>query len=273
MQRLNENMAVQFDFGQNWQNYSANLVDNERINEAKRSILGLLPQEEIINRKILDIGCGSGIFAIAFLLLGAGEVLGTDINRKSINTANENLKYVDDSNQRSKIKFMVDDILNSKILNGDKYDIVYSWGVLHHTGKMYQAIDNALNIVNKDGHCVIAIYNRHWSSPLWRIIKHTYNISPSMIKKILILLFYFIIYMAKLAVTRKNPLNKERGMNFYYDVVDWVGGYPYEYAGKEQIKRYVESKGFVMKKFVKAKVPTGCNEFVFQKSLLHKSLF
>jgi 2-polyprenyl-6-hydroxyphenyl methylase/3-demethylubiquinone-9 3-methyltransferase len=72
--------------------------------------------------------------------------------------------------------------------------------------------------------------------------------------------------MAKLIVTRKNPFKKQkRGMSFYYDVIDWVGGYPYEYADKDEVINYVEKLGFKCIKLVKPLVPTGCNEFVFQK--------
>ena len=49
-----------------------------------------------------------------------------------------------------------------------------------------------------------------------------------------------------------------------YDVIDWIGGYPYEYASKDEIKNFVEGKGFRLVKFNKAAVLTGCNEFIFE---------
>jgi hypothetical protein len=77
--------------------------------------------------------------------------------------------------------------------------------------------------------------------------------------------FYAVIYVAKFIVTGTNPLKMNRGMNFYFDVVDWIGGYPYEHASKEQIVEFFEQNGFVLKRFVKAQVGTGCNEFVFTR--------
>ena len=58
---------------------------------------------------------------------------------------------------------------------------------------------------------------------------------------------------------------KERGMSPWRDVVDWVGGYPYEYASIDEVVESLKSKGFRIRKAIPAKVPTGCNEFVFEK--------
>jgi 2-polyprenyl-6-hydroxyphenyl methylase/3-demethylubiquinone-9 3-methyltransferase len=99
------------------------------------------------------------------------------------------------------------------------------------------------------------------------MIKRFYNIAPAIIQKLMIWIFFVIIAAAKLIVTRKSPFRKQkRGMSFYYDVIDWVGGYPYEYADKEEIISYVEKRGFKCIKCVKPAVPTGCNEFVFLKT-------
>jgi len=86
---------------------------------------------------------------------------------------------------------------------------------------------------------------------------------PKIVQQLMAWIFYIIIALAKLIVTRKNPFKKKRGMNFYHDVIDWLGGYPYEYASKDEIINYVESKSFTCVKFVKPVVPTGCDEFVF----------
>ena len=71
-------------------------------------------------------------------------------------------------------------------------------------------------------------------------------------------------------VTRRNPLEQTRGMNFFYNVIDWVGGYPYEYASIKEIERLLNQQGFVMVRVIPAQVPTGCNEFVFRKSQLQQ---
>jgi 2-polyprenyl-6-hydroxyphenyl methylase/3-demethylubiquinone-9 3-methyltransferase len=101
---------------------------------------------------------------------------------------------------------------------------------------------------------------------MWKVLKWLYNHVPVILQRMLVLLFGMVIYLAKLVVTRQNPLNKTRGMDFWYDVVDWIGGYPYEHATAQKIRDYVEALGLQHRKTIPPTVPTGCNEFVFIKS-------
>lgn len=130
---------------------------------------------------------------------------------------------------------------------------------------MYEAITNASDLVETGGYFAISIYNKHWSSSAWKWIKWSYNISPALVQKLLIRFFYLIIYFAKLIVTGKDPLNEQRGMDFLHNVVDWIGGYPSEYASIDRITKFVNKLGFETLKINPAYVPTGCNEFVFRR--------
>ena len=130
---------------------------------------------------------------------------------------------------------------------------------------MELAVRHAASLVRPGGFLVIAIYNRHWSSRPWLAIKYAYCKAPGFLRRALVGLLYPVIYVAKLMVTRRNPTRQQRGMDFFYDVVDWVGGYPYEYASREEMVAMVEPLGFRGVAFAPAQVPTGCNEFVFQK--------
>jgi len=151
--------------------------------------------------------------------------------------------------------------------DGDgKFDIVHSWGVQHHTGDMHLALRNATSLVAEKGYFDTAIYNKHWSSRTWRIIKKLYCVSPSIIKLFMICTMYPLIFLAKFIVTGKNPFKQERGMDFFYNVVDWIGGYPYEYASIDELISFLNTLGFdcIYKKL--ATVPTGCNEFIFKRT-------
>lgn len=251
---------MQFNFGKNWQAYSDDVLNSGKFTESKESLRNLIGEEKISECRFLDIGCGSGIFALAAKEFGAKEVIGIDISKESVDAAQKNAQKfnVDDVN------FYKKSIFDEDVKDLGKFDIVYSWGVLHHTGDMYRAIKKSVELVENDGLFVLAIYNKHWSSPLWKIIKYSYNKMPKILQKLYIYAFAGIIFIAKFLVTRKNPLKKKRGMNFYYDVIDWVGGYPYEYASKREIVDFIESNDFKLVKFVGATVPTGCNEFVFK---------
>lgn len=93
-----------------------------------------------------------------------------------------------------------------------------------------------------------------------------YNVSPGFVRKLIVAINYWVIFVAKWSVTRQDPHKKERGMDFYHDVVDWVGGYPYEHASQTEITQWLSEMGFSLIDCFPAKVPTGCNEFVFQKT-------
>jgi 2-polyprenyl-6-hydroxyphenyl methylase/3-demethylubiquinone-9 3-methyltransferase len=109
---------------------------------------------------------------------------------------------------------------------------------------------------------MIAIYNKHWSSPFWRVIKWFYNKVGVFWRRILIAIFTPIIFFAKFLVTLKNPLKMARGMDFMHNITDWVGGYPYEYASVSEMKKRLEGYGFSILSVRAATVPTGCNEYV-----------
>ncbi len=145
------------------------------------------------------------------------------------------------------------------------YDVVHSWGVLHHTGDMDLAVRNSASLVRPGGHFVVALYNRHWSSLPWLGIKYAYCKSPAFAQKLFVTALTPVIYAAKWMVTRGDPRKQARGMDFFYNVVDWVGGYPYEYANREEVLRLIEPLGFRCVHFIPSEVPTGCNEFVFQR--------
>lgn len=252
----------QFNFGENWLDFSNQFVDEGKIIEAEKSLQNLVGEEKIKDKSLIDIGCGSGIFAIAAKRLGSKEVIGIDISAESIEAAKLNKsKFL----PCEKVMFYQKSILDKDYLDIGSFDIVYSWGVLHHTGRMYEAISNSLQLVKKDGLFVIAIYNKHWSSWGWKIVKYIYNIVPVFLKKIMVYFLSFPILAAKFLVTGKNPLKMRRGMSFYYNIIDWLGGYPYEYASPKEIVDFVEKRGFKIQKITKPKVPTACSEFVFAK--------
>lgn len=252
-----------FDFGANWQAFSAEHVDEERLAHAARSLQGLLGRERLDGMTVLDVGCGSGLFAIAAYGLGAKRVVGVDINPRSVAASEANLARLSPG---APIEFRQLSALDGPAMAGlGQFDLVYAWGSLHHTGAMWQAIRNSAGLVAPGGTLVLAIYNRHLTSPAWLAIKWLYNQVPAPVQRLMAVVFAAIIYLAKFAVTRRNPLEKERGMDFWYDVIDWVGGYPYEYATPAEVDRFAEGLGLRIRRLVPAQVPTGCNELVFKR--------
>ncbi|MCL4531122.1 MAG: methyltransferase domain-containing protein [Chloroflexi bacterium] len=250
-----------FRFGENWASFSRQL-DETRLEEAMASLTSLFGQGALKGKSFLDIGCGSGLFSIAASRLGAQPVVGIDVDRISVETSQQNASNWDGN----KISFRHISVLDKeqvKLLG--EFDVVYSWGVLHHTGDMKQALNNAALLVRPGGSLMIAIYNRHWSSPAWKFIKWLYNHAGRFGQRMIIWIFTPVIFLAKWFTTFKNPFKMRRGMDFMHNIIDWVGGYPYEYASVSEITVALKQLGFRVAQTHPANVPTGCNEFVCVK--------
>lgn len=259
----------QFDFGENWLSFSKSALDEGKVSEAERCFCELFAGIELEGRSFLDIGFGQGLGLLNAAKRGA-SVLGCDINPKCATALERNRRFF--PGVSDPIPTVIGSILDEEILkhirnlsSNGTFDIVHSWGVLHHTGNMPGAIANASTLVKADGLLIIAIYNKHWSSPFWTYIKRAYVGSPKWIRAILITLLIPPIAIAKFGVTGRNPFRQERGMAFFYDVIDWVGGYPYEYASTQEIEDLIVGLGFTLTSKRAARVPTGCNEFIFRK--------
>jgi len=254
---------MRFAFGKNWQSFADTALTPERAAAARRDFRALLDGLDLRNRRFLDIGFGQGLALLLAAEMGA-EVQGLDVDADNLEALRRTAERLGAARvPEARVASILDPALVAA--QRGRFDVVHSWGVLHHTGDMWTAIANAVELVAPDGHFICSIYNRHWTSPAWVVIKWTYNRVPRWMQRAAIGLFCPLIALAKWAVTGRNPFRQERGMEFVHDVVDWVGGYPYEYASADAVRQFVEQRGFVCLRLVPARVPTGCNEFVFQR--------
>lgn len=270
-QALGVKTTTHFDFGENWKSFSDSALTSERVALARTDFHELMNNVPLAGRTFLDIGFGQGL-AICLAKEAGAKPFGNDINPKCIEALKSTARFFPNVDLNS-IPILVGSILDEGVLlrlknlppTGEtRFDVVHSWGALHHTGAMKSALRHAASLVEPGGFFVLAIYNTHWSSPIWSVIKWTYAYAPSIIQRIFVALLFPMIFIAKLAVSRGNPLRKERGMSFYHDVVDWVGGYPYEHATIEEVQIFLGKSGFQMERAIPATVPTGCNQFVFR---------
>ena len=266
--------GARFEFGKNWRQF-LDLLDESRIVEAERSLKDMLEVEHLNGRSFLDIGSGSGLFSLAARRLGA-SVFSFDFDPYSVGCTRELRRryFPDDHNWIVQEGSVLDKPFLESLGN---FDIVYSWGVLHHTGKMWQALDNAQQLVASGGKLFIAIYNDTGSqSTRWRWIKRTYNQLP----KFLRIPFTLLVIapgeakdITRALLTLKpgtyirswNGYKSRRGMSRWRDIIDWVGGYPYEVARPEELFEFFKARGFKLTKLLCGNVGLGCAEFVFER--------
>ena len=260
---------MRFDFGRNWDRFSRRALTPSHAAQARADFAGLVDGVELADRAFLDVGFGQGLSLLSAAALGA-RTAGCDLDPLCAAVLRRNAELFPEVSV-DEIPLIVGSILESDIqaqiraLAEDGFDVVHAWGVLHHTGDMWRAIGIAAGLVAPRGHLVLAIYNRHWTSPIWRRIKWLYCRMPGA-GRLMVAVLYPIIWTAKLAVTRQNPLRQQRGMDFYHDVVDWVGGYPYEFSAPGPLRARLEALGFELLRLRPPRVPTGCNEFVFRRA-------
>jgi 2-polyprenyl-6-hydroxyphenyl methylase/3-demethylubiquinone-9 3-methyltransferase len=261
-----------FAFGENWQRYIKGYLDSARAEIAKQSLVDFIG-ESIAEKSFLDIGSGSGLFSLGAYELGARPVVSIDVDPDSVAATNELRKRVANPDEWQVIEAS---ILDSTLVEGlAPADIVYSWGVLHHTGDMHTAIRNAAALVKPQGLFAIAIYNRvtgrFLDSERWWRIKRRYNHSPRAVQRLMQagMIGYWLAHTLK---ARRSPWRAareytERGMAVIPDLFDWVGGYPFEYAAIDEVVDFCRTNcGMeVLKTVAVAPRDHGLNQFLFRR--------
>jgi 2-polyprenyl-6-hydroxyphenyl methylase/3-demethylubiquinone-9 3-methyltransferase len=261
-----------FAFGKNWARFLATL-NEDRITQATNSLIEKLGVQDLRGKTFLDIGSGSGLFSLAARRLGA-RVHSFDYDPDSVNCTRELRRryFGDDPAWRVEEGSALDlDYLRSL----GKFDIVYSWGVLHHTGEMWRALDHAAEAVARGGSLFIAIYNDQGTpSVRWKKAKRLYNRLPRGLRFLVVVPSFFVLNWHHLVkdILRLRPFEtirnygKERGMSFWRDLIDWVGGYPFEVATPKQIFDFYKARGFELFWISTCAGNLGCNEFVFREA-------
>lgn len=268
-----------FHFGENWSQYLENCFDEKVLDKAIKSLEDFCGKDAIKGKTFVDIGCGSGLFSLAAYKLGAKSVLSLDIDENSVACCK---KLYQSTGEPGNWEIIHGSILDDRFVESlGTFDFVYSWGVLHHTGNMWKAIENTTKLVKHNGQMYIAIYNnsdgfnvypdfRFGNSYMWYLEKKIYSQMPRFVQAIIdyiamsILIFFYII-------TFNNPIKKIkdhisfRGMDWKTDIIDWLGGYPYEYASSAEIFNFCKNYGLELENLISNNSLLN-NEFLFRKS-------
>jgi 2-polyprenyl-3-methyl-5-hydroxy-6-metoxy-1,4-benzoquinol methylase len=263
-----------FEFGDNWASFLS-VLDEERILAAERALQRMLQVERLDGLRFLDIGSGSGLSSLAARRLGA-TVHSFDYDPQSVACTHElRRRYFPEDDRWTVERASALDAGYLRSLG--RFDVVYSWGVLHHTGRMWDGLENAMIPVAPGGKLFIAIYNDTGTqSRRWRWIKRTYNALPKPARKPFAVAVTLPLEVKSFAaaVAKGRPgdyvrswtnYRRRRGMNKWHDGLDWVGGYPYEFATPDEIFDFYSARGFALTKLKCGVVGLGCNEFVFTR--------
>jgi len=262
-----------FSFGRNWASFLKRL-NEARIAEAEKNLIEFLGEESLAGRSFLDVGSGSGLSSLAARRLDA-RVTSFDYDGQSVACTDELRR-----------RYLPDDPLwiieQGSVLDTEylarlgQFEIVYSWGVLHHTGAMWQAMANLKPMVKPGGLLFIAIYNDCGEvSRSWLVRKRRYNALPQLLRPFYAIYVWMPQELRSLVGSMRSgelrgyireltSASTGRGMSWLHDVIDWVGGYPYEYASVSDITEFYRRDGFEPIK-IRENNSYGCHQLVFKR--------
>lgn len=251
-----------FRFGANWQQFLKGL-DATTIEAAEQTLQTMLNIDQWVQVRFLDVGSGSGLFSLAARRLGA-IVYSFDYDPQSVEcTAALKRQYVRDDADWIVAQGTILD--RDYVASLGEFDVVYAWGVLHHTGEMWRALEHVGVLTAVGGKLFIAIYNdQQWLSAYWRTVKQMYNRHWAW--RIGLGTAHLPVLGARLLVRGlTGRLSPGRGMSLWHDYVDWLGGYPFEVARPEAIVDFYRARGFGLVKLKTCGGRSGCNEYIFER--------
>jgi SAM-dependent methyltransferase len=241
-------MNAPFAFGKNWDAFVKAYYSDERCDISKQHILRFLGVADLCGRTFLDVGCGSGLSSLAALRAGAQRVISFDVDADSVATTR---RLWDFAGRPEHWTILHGSVLDRRFLETlEPADVVYSWGVLHHTGAMWQACENVLTLVRPQGVVYVALYTTTPQSPFWIRVKQAYNRSSPLRKRGMEAWYVGRYTIMPFLLRGKNPFSymagykRSRGMAYLTDVRDWLGGWPYEDAAVTDVLAFFRERGF-----------------------------
>lgn len=253
-----------FAFGENWARFLAEF-DESRVATAEQSLRDMLKLDTLAGKSFLDVGSGSGLFSLAARRLGA-SVHSFDYDPQSVACTCELKRrfYANDPEWTVEEGSALDSVYMASL---GKFDVVYSWGVLHHTGDMDKALANVVPAVAEGGLLFIALYNDQGPiSRYWTLVKVAYNKNAALRLLVIAVHAPYLYGLRWLVHALSGRAALERGMSLWRDMIDWLGGYPFEVARPETIFRRFHDQGFALQELRTCGGRMGCNEFVFRKA-------
>jgi SAM-dependent methyltransferase len=237
---------LRYGFGKNWAEFVDRHFDAARLRESIDHMLSFLRLRSLEGRTFLDVGCGSGLHSLAALEAGAKRVVSFDYDADSVNTTRLLRERAGSPAHWTVAQGSVLDAEHMRRL--EPADVVYSWGVLHHTGQMWKAVENAALPLAPGGVYYISLYTTDVfirpTPQYWLRVKQRYNRARPFRRRLMEWSYACRHTVVPALMQGVNPWpilagrQQGRGMSYWTDVKDWLGGWPMEFAGIAETKRF-----------------------------------
>lgn len=266
---------LRYGFGKNWSEFVQKKLSEQIINDSMKHFQKFSRVENLAGKTFLDIGCGSGIHSLAAIRLGAERVVSFDYDENSVATSRKVREWAGIPESRWEI--FQGSALDPEMLKSiGKFDYVYSWGVLHHTGSMWEAVRHAAIPLKPGGDYYIALYSSDTyldpTPEFWIKLKRAYNQADALTQKLMELKYVYWTYIRPEIEQGRAPLGRienynrdysGRGMTAWTDTKDWLGGYPMEFASYQETRKFGEDE--LGLELVNVLNGQGCTEYIFSK--------
>lgn len=223
-----------FSFGYNWLDFVRNRLTENIISSHQNNLKEIYDKIgiDLAGKSLFDIGCGSGLSSLSFQRLGCNKIISLDIDQYSVQASN--LTKEKFSRNPSEWQIHQGSILDISVVEDESMDVVYSWGVLHHTGDMWNALRKAVRPVKKGGLFHVALYRSgpNYTTHLEEKFKFKFADRESKLHT---------LFKRKKGFKGSFDVN-ERGMNKFHDSLDWLGGIPYEVCDPEILESWLKDR-------------------------------